>query len=54
MAADRRGATLRYDVVTHKVASHNVLVYFRKAPGADARPLVRLQAPATTVVLGSP
>ena len=51
VAADRSGATLRYDVVTHSVASHNVLVYFREEPEADARPLVRLQAPTTTLAL---
>jgi hypothetical protein len=52
--ADRRGASFRYDAVTHRVASHNVLIYLRDAPGADPRPLGRLQAPATTLSLTAP
>jgi len=42
-------ATLRYDAVNHRIASHNVLVYRRV--GEDLVPLGRLQAPATTLRL---
>lgn len=48
------GARLRYDAVTHRIASHNVLVYFRGAAGMDPRPLGRLQAPATELPLAWP
>ena len=52
--AGRSGATLRYDAVTHRVASHNVLIYFRENPRADVKPFGRLQAPAATLPLPSP
>lgn len=45
----RQAASLRYDAVTHRIASHYVLVYHRT--GAGLTPLVRLQAPAGSVRL---
>ncbi len=44
-----RAATLRYDAVTHRVASHYVLVY-RQVDG-ERIPLGRLQSPATDLPL---
>ena len=41
------GATLRYDAVNHRVASHYVLVYRRE--GETLRPLGRLQSPAVAL-----
>lgn len=42
-------ASLRYDAVTHRVASHYALVYHRV--GEKLIPLGRLQSPATTLKL---
>jgi hypothetical protein len=47
--ASGKGVALRYDAVTHRVASHYVLVYRRN--GDELTPLGRLQAPATTLKL---
>lgn len=44
-----RAARLRYDAVTHRIASHFVLVYRRE--GDALVPLARLQAPATELSL---
>ena len=44
-----QGARLRYDAVTHRIASHYVLVYRRV--GADLIPLGRLQTPDTVLKL---
>ena len=42
-------ATLRYDAVNHRIASHYALVY--RSKGAELAPLGRLQFPATTLKL---
>lgn len=47
--ASTQARTLRYDAVTHRVASHYVLVY-RKV-GEGKTPLGRLQAPTTELEL---
>lgn len=44
-----RATSLRYDAVTHRIASHHVLVY--RCVGEALVPLGRLQAPATTLRL---
>lgn len=44
-----RAARLRYDAVTHRIASHYVLVYRRE--GDTLVPLARLQTPTTEVQL---
>jgi hypothetical protein len=54
VAAAGRAGTFRYDAVTHRIASHYVLVYLRDAPSGDVRPLGRLQAPAVTLPLRLP
>ena len=48
-AASAPPASLRYDVVTHRVASHYALVYRRV--GDKLVPLGRLQSPVTTLKL---
>lgn len=47
-AADQ-AVSLRYDAVTHRIASHHVRVYRRV--GADLVPLGRLQSPTTELTL---
>ncbi len=47
--ASSQAASLRYDAVTHRIASHFVKVYRRT--GGDLVPLVRLQSPATELAL---
>ena len=42
-------ASLRYDAVSHHIASHYVLVYRRS--GGELRPLGRVQSPATVLRL---
>jgi len=43
-------ASLRYDAVNHRVASHYVLIYRRE--GETLRPLGRLQFPAVALPIG--
>ena len=45
LRVEGQSVSLRYDAVTHKVASHYALVYL------DGKPLGRLQLPATTLAL---
>jgi hypothetical protein len=47
--ASTRAASLRYDAVNHRVASHHVLVYRRD--GDALAPLGRLQSPVTELKL---
>jgi hypothetical protein len=49
VGAATKAATLRYDAVNHRVASHYVLVYRRI--GEQLVPLGRLQSPATELKL---
>jgi hypothetical protein len=48
-----RAASLRYDAVNHRIASHYVLVWRRDAgPGGALIPLGRLQFPVAVLPLG--